>query len=138
MEIVGFIGAVIVLLFIGVGIAIGLAACAAVAALTSIGVISSSVLVGFWKGRTLAGVQAFSVQCGVLAGAPTGAVLAWAAWHLWPMLSGEWQVLAAGALGGAAGGLVMAWLASTAAAGVAKHTWPWLRAKVTVLHSGHS
>jgi hypothetical protein len=137
MEIVGCIGAVIALLLIGIGIAVGMAACAVLAAFTSVGVISSSMLVGLWKGRTLAGVQAFFLQCGVLAGASAGAVLAWGAWHLWPMLSGEWQVLAAGALGGTAGGLVMAWLASAAAAGVVKHMWPWLRARVTVRHGGH-
>jgi hypothetical protein len=132
METSGIIGALVALLLIGVGVAIGLIACLALAALTSVGVVSTSVLVGCWKRQVLAGLQVLFVQCGVLMGAPVGAVLAWGAWHLWPMINGEWRVLAAGAVGGAGGGLVIAWLASAAAEGLARHTWPWLTGRVTI------
>jgi hypothetical protein len=132
MEGFGFIiGIVIMLLMLGVGLAVGLLMLAALAALVSLGVVSSSVIVGFWKRRTLAGVQAFLVQCGVLAGAPTGAACAWAAWHVWPSIHGDAQVLLAGAIGGATGGLLIAWLASTAASHIAKNVWPWLCERVT-------
>jgi hypothetical protein len=132
MEPSNLIFAVIALLLVGTGIAIGLAVIAVFAMMAGLGVVSSSFVVGFWKRRTLAGVQAFFLQCGVLLGAPVGAVLAWVGCHVWPMISGEWQVLAAGAVGGAAGGLLVACLASAAAAGIAKHAWPWVRARVTV------
>lgn len=132
MDIFGLIVAVIALMLIGVGIALGLVACAAGGGLLATGVVSSSVIVGFWKRRTLAGVQMFFVQCGILAGAPVGAVLAWIAWHVWPMIDGEWHVLAAGAAGGAIAGLITAWMASVATNGIAKHAWPWLRQRVSV------
>ncbi|HEX2617898.1 MAG TPA: hypothetical protein VHL57_10170 [Flavobacteriales bacterium] len=132
MDTPGIIGALIALLIIGVGVAIGLIASLALAVLTSVGVVSISILVACWKRQMLAGLQVFFVQCGVLMGAPAGAMLAWGAWHLWPMINGEWRVLAAGAVGGAGGGLVIAWLASAAAEGLARHTWPWVRGRVTI------
>jgi hypothetical protein len=133
MEVFGLIALFIALVLIGVGIAVGLVACAAGSVLVATGMVSSSILVGFWKRRTLAGVQAFFVQCGVLLGAPMGAVLAWGASHAWSMVSGDGRVLALGAVGGAAGGLVIAWLASAAATRFARQAWPWLRGRVTVL-----
>jgi hypothetical protein len=133
MDGLGIVVAVFMLIIIGISFAVGLMACAALAVLVSLGVVSSSVIVGFWKRRTLAGVQAFYVQCGVLAGAPTGAACAWAAWQMWPSIHGDWQVMLAGAVGGAGGGLFIAWLASTAAAHIAKHVWPWLKGRVTLL-----
>jgi hypothetical protein len=132
METAGIISALVALLLTGVGVAIGLIACLALVALASVGVVSTSVLVGCWKRRVSAGLQVLFVQCGVLMGAPVGAVLAWGAWHLWPMINGEWRVLAAGAVGGAGGGLVIAWLASAAAEGLARHTWPWVTGRVTI------
>jgi hypothetical protein len=136
MDISGLIGALIVLVLIGIGIAVGMVACVALWALVSVGMFSSSVLIGFWKRRVLAGVQIFFIECGVLLGASSGAVLAWGASRVWPMVSGEWRVLFVGAVGGAGGGLVIAWLASAAAAAFARHSWPWLRGKVTVLQHG--
>lgn len=131
MELLGLIAALIALVVIGVGVSLGLMACIAAAALAGAGVISTSVIIGFWKRRTLAGVQAFFCQCGVLLGAPAGALMTWGAWHVWPMVSGDWRVLTLGAVGGAAGALIVAWLASAAAARFTMHAWPWLRGRVT-------
>jgi hypothetical protein len=133
MEASGLIGMCLVMLVIGIGIAIGVISCLALSLLTSVGMISTSILVAFWKHRALAGFQALFVQCGIALGAPAGAALAWGASHVWPMLSGEWHVLIAGAIGGAGGGLAIAWLASAAAAGFSKHTLPLLKGRVTVL-----
>jgi hypothetical protein len=135
METSGYIGALIALVVIGVGIAIGLITCLAVSLLASVGVISTSVLVGLWQRRALAGFQALLVQCGVALGAPAGAVLAWGVAHVWPMFSGVGRVLIAGSIGGAIGGLVIGWLASMAAAGFTRLAWPWLRGRVTVSQS---
>jgi hypothetical protein len=132
MDGLGIIVALFALTIVGISFAVGLMACAALVVLVSLGVVSSSVIVGFWKRRTLAGVHAFFVQCGVLAGAPTGAVCAWVISRMWPSVQGDWHVLLAGSFGGAAGGLLIAWLASTAAAHIAKHAWPWLKGRVTL------
>src|SRR6478752_2611985 len=139
MEGLGFLVAIAVtLLMIGAGFAVGLLVLVSLAVLVSLGVVSSSLIVGFWKRRTLAGVQAFFVQCGLLAGAPTGAACAWAAWHIWPSIRGDAQVILAGAVGGAGGGLVIAWLASVAAAHLAKHVWPWLKGRVSTFSTSES
>jgi hypothetical protein len=133
MELIAhLVVALVMLLLIGVGIVLGLVVLATFAGITGVGVVSSSVIVGFWKRRTLAGVHAFFLQCGVLAGAPAGAVLTYLMWHLWPAMDGAGQVLAAGAVGGALGGLAIAGLASTAAKNISEHAWPWLKARVTV------
>lgn len=134
MELIGIIFVLIAVLLLGVGMAIGLVACVAGSVLVGAGVLSSSVLVGFWRRRTLAGVQAFFVQCGILAGAPAGAVCAWAAAQVWPALHAQWHLLAAGAAGGVVAGLGVALLASVASACVLNRVLPWLTAKVTVFH----
>jgi hypothetical protein len=133
METSGYIGALLALVVIGIGVAIGLVTCLAVSLLASVGMLSTSVLVGVWTRRTLAGFQALFVQCGIALGAPAGAALAWGVSHVWPMFGADGRVLIAGAMGGAGGGLVIAWLASAAAAGVTRYAWPWLRGRVTVL-----
>lgn len=138
MELIGLIVNLLVMLLFGLGLAIGLVACAAGSVLAGAGVLSCSVLIGFWRKRTLAGVQAFFVQCGILAGAPVGALCAWAATQVWPEFHAQWSLLAAGAAGGAIAGLGVALLASLASSCVVNRILPWLTAKVTIFHRATS
>lgn len=134
MELIGLIVNLLVMLLFGLGLAIGLVACAAGSVLAGAGVLSCSVLIGFWRKRTLAGVQAFFVQCGILTGAPTGALCAWAAAQVWPEFGAQWQILVVGAAGGLVAGLGVAFLASLASACVLNRLLPWLTTKVTIFH----
>ena len=76
VAIVSLVLAVIVLVLIGVGIAVGLVACALAALLVGLGVLSSSVVVGMLSGRATDGIRVFLLQCGVIAGVPAGAICA--------------------------------------------------------------
>lgn len=103
------LGLAIVLVLIGVGMVLGAVAVAATAVLLAAGVVSSSVMVGVWRGRAQAGLRAFLLQCGILAGIPAGMLCAWLATSVWEQISGTlFVVLAAGALAGAVGGVVVA------------------------------
>ena len=109
MLLVALVFMVVALTLVGVGLAVGLVACALGGFLLSVGVLSSSVLVGVCSGRAAWGVRAFVWQAGVLAGAPAGAVGAWMAQGLLASVDrATWAALAGGALGGAAGGLCVA------------------------------
>src|SRR5688572_19237121 len=110
MELFGLIFLVVALVLIGVGIAIGLFACAAAAVLVGLGVISSSVVVGIRSGRTSAGVRVFLLQCGVLGGVPAGAVCAWLLQTFFDTYGSVLPVLISGALGGAFAGVIVALL----------------------------
>ena len=109
------IGSLVVLFFalvmcvlIGVGIAIGLVACGLAAMLIGLGVVSSSFVVGLWKGRAAAGVRMFLLQCGLLVGVPAGAVCALLLQWMMAATETVWPTLVGGALGGAVAGLVVA------------------------------
>lgn len=110
MAIVSLILAVVILILVGVGVALGLVACAVTAALIGLGVVSSSVVVGMRSGRPADGVRVFLLQCGILAGVPAGAFCAWLASTLMTDLEGavDWQVLVCGGLGGALAGILLA------------------------------
>ncbi|MDB6080351.1 MAG: hypothetical protein JWO82_4098 [Akkermansiaceae bacterium] len=111
MAIVSLILAVVVLVLIGVGIAIGLVACAVTAALVGLGVVSSSVVVGMRSGRAADGVRVFLLQCGIIAGVPAGVFGAWLTGSL--MMTEfqgavDWPVLVCGGLAGALAGILVA------------------------------
>jgi hypothetical protein len=113
MAIAALIAFVVVLILIGIGIAIGLVACGLLAVLIGLGVISSSVIVGFRSGRPADGIRLFLLQCGVITGVPAGAVCAWLGATLSRELAGtvDWPVIVFGGLGGALAGIVVAlWL----------------------------
>lgn len=110
MFLFGMVFLTVALVLIGIGVAVGLVACAASGALLSLGVLSSSVFTGVRSGRPSVGIRAFLLQCGVLAGAPAGAVCAWLARSLFESDSSGWPVLLYGAIGAAAGGVVVALL----------------------------
>ena len=112
----------IMLVLIGVGLVLGAAAVALTFALVAAGVVSSSVMIGVWRGKAQAGLRAFLLQCGIFAGIPAGMLCAWAATSLWEQINGTLViVLAAGGLAGALGGAVVALMFDFLAARV--HGW---------------
>ena len=101
----------VALVLIGAGFAAGLVACALGGLLLSLGVLSSSVFVGVRSGRLTLAMRAFLLQCGLLAGLPAGAVVAWLARPLFAAVDpSAWSILGEGALGGALGGVIVALL----------------------------
>lgn len=97
------------LVLIGVGIVLGVVAVAITFVLVAAGMVSSSVMVGVWRGRAQAGLRVFLLQCGILAGIPAGMLCAWVATSVWEQINGTLVVvLAAGGLAGAIGGAVVA------------------------------
>lgn len=121
MGFIGLILGLVVLVLVGaglgVGIVAGLFACVAAAVLGGLGVVSSSVALGFLTRRPATAIRALLLQCGVLAGIPAGAATAWAghgiltgiaAWQGWPAAGWEWKVPLFGAVGGAFAGVSLA------------------------------
>ena len=108
MGIIGIIALLVVLILIGVGIAIGLIACLIAAALLGLGVISSSFLIGIRSKKPAAGIRAFWVQCGILAGIPSGIVCAWLILLFIPTENDSWPVYLVAASAGAVAGLIIA------------------------------
>ena len=110
MELFGLIFLLVMLVLIGVGIAAGLVASAIAAVLVSIGVVSSSVVIGLLARRTSAGVRAFLLQLAVLLGIPAGVLCAWLAHWILSTPASVWLVSLYGAFGGAVAGVVIALL----------------------------
>jgi hypothetical protein len=110
MGIPGLILLLVMLVLIGVGIAVGLFACVIAAVLVTLGVVSSSVALGFFTKRPQAAVRAFLLQCGVLAGIPAGAVTAWLGRALLEKADPSWMVAVYGSIGGAFAGALLALL----------------------------
>lgn len=108
MGIILLIFLLVALVLIGVGIALGLAACLLAALLLGMGVLSSSVIVGFRSRSSAEGIRAFLLQCGVLTGIPAGAVCAWLGQSLVTGSPGGWQIAVCGGLAGAIAGIVVA------------------------------
>ena len=97
------------LVLIGVGLVVGVVAVALTFGLVAAGVVSSSVMIGVWRGRAQAGLRALLLQLGVLGGIPAGMLCAWAGTALWKEIDGTLVViLLAGGLAGAFGGAVVA------------------------------
>jgi hypothetical protein len=101
---------VVALVLIGVGMALGLVACVVATILLSVGIVSSSIFVAVRSGRAAAGIRAFLVQCGILAGIPAGAVCAWLAKSFFEAYGQDTLVLVYGGIGGACAGLIIALL----------------------------
>jgi hypothetical protein len=132
-----FVGLVILLVMIvllGAGIGLGLFAGAVGAALVTLGVVSSSVALGFLTQKPATAVRALLLQGGVLAGIPAGAVTAWAAhslinaiaaWQGWTPGGWEWKIPLLGAIGGAFAGAILALLLDF----ILRRTHAWLQAR---------
>jgi len=127
MGIIALIFLLVALVLIGVGIVLGLAACLLAALLLGLGVLSSSLIVGFRSRSSAEGIRAFLLQCGVLAGIPAGAVCAWLGQSLVTGTPGGWPVTVCGALAGAIAGIVVALLLDLASRHL--HRWALERIK---------
>lgn len=108
MGIFGLIAALVMLVLIGVGIGVGLFACAIAAGLVTLGVVSSSVALGFFTKRPATAVRALLLQCGILAGIPAGAITAWVGRSFLEKVDESWLIALYGGIGGAFAGAVLA------------------------------
>lgn len=126
MGIPVLIVSVIVIFLIGVGIAVGLFACVIAAVLVTLGVVSSSVALGFLTKRPATAVRAFLLQCGVLAGIPAGAVTAWVGRAFWEQVDQSWLIAVYGGIGGALAGALLALLLDF----IFRRTHAWVEQRV--------
>ncbi|WP_395718315.1 hypothetical protein [Prosthecobacter sp.] len=126
MGIPGLILLCVMLVLIGVGIAVGLFACALAAVLVTLGVVSSSVALGFFTKRPATAVRVFLLQCGILAGIPAGAVTAWLGRALLEKADQGWVIAIYGGIGGAFAGALLALLLDF----IFRRTHVWLEQRV--------
>lgn len=110
MGIPGLIMLLVMVVLVGAGIGIGLFACAIAAGLAMLGVVSSSVALGFLTKRPATAVRALLLQCGILAGIPAGAVTAWVGRTVLEHVDESWMIAVYGGIGGAFAGALLALL----------------------------
>lgn len=110
MGIPGLIMLLVMVVLVGAGIGIGLFACAIAAGLAMLGVVSSSVALGFVTKRPATAVRALLLQCGILAGIPAGAVTAWVGRTVLENVDESWMIAVYGGIGGAFAGALLALL----------------------------
>jgi hypothetical protein len=110
MGIPGLIMLLVMVVLVGAGIGIGLFACALAAGLAMLGVVSSSVALGFLTKRPATAVRALLLQCGILAGIPAGAVTAWVGRTVLEHVDESWMIAVYGGIGGAFAGALLALL----------------------------
>lgn len=134
MALFGLVFLVVALILIGVGIVVGLVVCGVAAVLVGVGVISSSVVVGLFSRSSAAGVRAFLLQCGVLAGIPAGMLCAWLAHSIFEAYGSGWLVFLYGALGGALGGVIIALLVNF----IYRRASTWAAAKLALATRGRA
>ena len=108
MGIPGLIALLVMVVLIGVGIGIGLVACAIAAGLAMLGMVSSSVALGFLTKRPATAVRALLLQCGILAGIPAGAMTAWVGRTVLQNVDESWMIAVYGGIGGAFAGALLA------------------------------
>jgi len=98
------------LLLVGLGLAVGMAICAAVGALAMAGIISTSVVTGFLRRSPASGLRVFFLQAGSLAGVPCGMAAMWlVSW----LKQNNWSldsILMIGGIGGLIDGAAVALL----------------------------
>ncbi|MBN8421353.1 MAG: hypothetical protein J0L73_20740 [Verrucomicrobia bacterium] len=126
MGIPALIAMLVMIVLIGVGIGIGLFACALAAGLTMLGVVSSSVALGFFTKKPATAVRALLLQCGILAGIPAGAVTAWVGRTVLEKVDESWMIAVYGGIGGAFAGAVLALMLDF----IFRRTHAWVEEKV--------
>ena len=132
MALFGLVFLVVALILVGAGIVLGLVVCAVTAVLVAVGVVSSSVVVGLFSRSSTAGVSAFLLQCGVLAGAPAGILCAWLAHSFFEAYGSGWPILVYSGLGGALGGIIIALLLTL----IYRRLHRWAAAKLALVRGG--
>lgn len=95
---------------VGFGFAIGAFAAALTFFLVSLGVVSSSVVVGIRRRSAHAGVRTFLLLFGVIGGIPCGMFCAWLAVSFLQAAGADAEIFLYGGLSGAIGGLLVAYL----------------------------
>jgi hypothetical protein len=110
MALFAIIFLMVMLVLIGVGFAIGLVAAALTFVLVSLGVVSSSVVVGIRKRSAQAGVRTFLLLCGALGGVPCGMFCAWFGVSFIHAAGSDAKIFVYGGLSGALGGVLVALL----------------------------
>lgn len=126
MNLVGIFVILLTLVLIGVGIGIGLFASAIAVALVMLGIVSSSVALGFFTKRPATAVRALLLQCGVLAGIPAGAVTAWLGRAFLEQVDQSWMIAVYGGIAGAVAGAILALLLDF----IFRRTHAWLEHRV--------
>ncbi|HWB58039.1 MAG TPA: hypothetical protein VG733_01040 [Chthoniobacteraceae bacterium] len=100
----------VTMVLVGVGFAFGLLAGALAFVLVSLGVVSSSVVVGIRRRSAQAGVRTFLLLCGALGGVPAGMFCAWFGVSFLQAAGDDAKILVYGGLSGAVGGVLVALL----------------------------
>ena len=131
MALFGIVFLFVALVLIGIGIAIGTIAFLVTAVLVGMGVVSSSFLIALRSGRPSAGIRAFLLQCGILAGIPAGAICAWLGEHFLAAMGSDLPVLLYGAMGGALAGVTVAFMLDV----ISVRIGAWTAARVQSLRS---
>ncbi|MFZ2278387.1 MAG: hypothetical protein WAW39_11330 [Prosthecobacter sp.] len=126
MGIPGLIMLLVMVVLVGAGIGIGLFACAIAAGLAMLGVVSSSVALGFLTKRPATAVRALLLQCGILAGIPAGAVTAWVGRSVLEHVDESWMIAVYGGIGGAFAGAMLALLLDF----IFRRTHAWVEQRV--------
>jgi hypothetical protein len=102
------VGTFVCMVLLGIGLAIGLAACVVTAVLVSFGVVSSAVAVAFLRRNPASGLRALFLQIGAAAGVPCGiaavCLISWLARSEWSLL----VRIGVGGLAGLTGGMLVA------------------------------
>ena len=96
------------MILLGVGIALGVFVSILAFVLLSLGVISSSVVVGMRRKSAGAGIRVFLILSGLLGGIPSGILCAWIASTFMDMAGVNAKILVYGGLSGAISGLFLA------------------------------
>ena len=98
----------VALVLIGIGIAVGAFVSLLTFVLITLGVISSSVLVGVRRRSAGAGIRVFLILAGVLGGIPCGMLCAWLGTTFLQLAGADAKVLFYGGLSGAVSGVLIA------------------------------
>lgn len=122
----GLIMLFVMVVLIGIGIGAGLFACAIAAGMVMLGVVSSSVALGFFTKRPATAMRALLLQCGVLAGIPAGAVTAWVGRAVLEKVDESWMIAVYGGIGGAFAGALLALMLDF----ILRRTHAWVEEKV--------
>lgn len=126
MGIPGLIALLVMLVLIGIGIGVGLFAFAIAGMLVMLGVVSSSVALGFFTKRPATAVRALLLQFGILAGIPAGAVTAWVGRALLEKADESWLIAVYGGIGGAFAGALLALLLDF----IFRRTHAWVEGRI--------
>jgi hypothetical protein len=121
----------VLLVLIGIGFAIGLACVACAAVLVSLGVVSSSVLIGLVRRRFASGLRAFHYQALALIGWPCGVGAFWLGYAVFDLHFRQRYVLLTGSIAGILAGLLVAYLLDLSLRYACRRFTPVVRARLT-------